>query len=276
MRSSGNWCATEPPLDPVPVGGAGMSVQACADLVRRSDPERFRAAMAAPVTERAVLLVLYAFNLEVVKAPWVTQEPMIAEMRLQWWRDVIEEIAAGKPARAHEVAGPLAGIVTPRMALVLDRMIAARRWDIYKDPFEDGAHFDAYLRETAGGLVWSAMLALKADDAAEEAAMSWGAAAGLARYLVVLPELEARGRVPLLDGRPEAIADLARKGLSALCDGRAALRNAPRAALIEGWMAEPTLGVIARRPECLFEGGPQFSALRVNWRLLRCGFGGVV
>jgi hypothetical protein len=41
-------------------------------------------------------------------------------------------------------------------------------------------------------------------------------------------------------------------------------------------MAEPTLRVIARRPECLFEGGPQFSALRVNWRLLRCGFGGVV
>lgn len=276
MRSSGNSCATEPPLDPVPVGGLGMSVQACADLVRRSDPDRFRAAMAAPVAERAVLLVLYAFNLEVVKAPWVTQEPMIAEMRLQWWRDVIEEIAAGKPARAHEVAGPLSGIVTPQMAPVLDRMIAARRWDIYKDPFEDAAHFDAYLRETAGGLVWSAMLALKADGAAEEAAIRWGAAAGLARYLVALPELEARGRVPLLDGRPEAIAGLASKGLTALCDGRAALRGAPRGALIEGWMAEPTLRVIARRPECLFEGGPQFSALRVNWRLLRCGFGGVV
>ena len=61
-----------------------MSLQACANLVARADPERFAAAMAAPLAARAVLLPVYAASIEVARAPWLTQEPMIAEMRLQW------------------------------------------------------------------------------------------------------------------------------------------------------------------------------------------------
>ncbi len=86
-----------------------MSIAACAALVERGDPDRFMAVMAAPVPARARLFPLYAFNLEVARAPWVTQEPMIAEMRLQWWRDTVEALACGGPVRAHEVVAPLRG-----------------------------------------------------------------------------------------------------------------------------------------------------------------------
>jgi hypothetical protein len=72
-------------------GAPGMSLQACAEMVARGDPDRFRAAMAAPLAARQMLFPLYAFNIEVSRAPWVTAEPIIAEMRLQFWRDVIEE-----------------------------------------------------------------------------------------------------------------------------------------------------------------------------------------
>ena len=68
---------------------------ACAALVQRADPDRFLAVMAAPVAARRVLFPLYAMNVEVSRAPWVTAEPMIAEMRLQWWRDALAEIAGG-------------------------------------------------------------------------------------------------------------------------------------------------------------------------------------
>ena len=79
-----------------------MTLAACAEMVRRGDPDRFLSAMTAPPDARAKLFPLYAFNLEVARAPWVTQEPMIAEMRLQFWRDALEEIAEGKPpARAR-------------------------------------------------------------------------------------------------------------------------------------------------------------------------------
>lgn len=84
-----------------------MSVEACAKLVERGDPDRFLAVMAAPVAARAQLLPLYAFNLEVARAPWVTKEPMIAEMRLQWWRDVVAEASP----RAHEVVSPFHAVI---------------------------------------------------------------------------------------------------------------------------------------------------------------------
>ena len=61
-----------------------MTVQACAEIVHAGDPDRFASAMTAPVADREVLFPLYAFNLEIAKAPWMTQEPIIAQMRLQF------------------------------------------------------------------------------------------------------------------------------------------------------------------------------------------------
>ena len=49
-------------------------VKACAALVHRADPDRFMAVMAAPVPARPLLFPLYALNVEVARAPWVTQE----------------------------------------------------------------------------------------------------------------------------------------------------------------------------------------------------------
>ena len=96
-------------------------LNACAALVEKGDPWRFRTVMAAPVAARAKLFPLYAFNVEVSRAPYVTAEPMIAEMRLQWWRDALEEIANGAPRR-HEVVTPLAEILTPEQATALDAL----------------------------------------------------------------------------------------------------------------------------------------------------------
>ena len=130
-------------------------LSACAAIIERADPLRFRASMAAPVAARRVLFPLYAFNIEVARAPWVTQETMIAEMRLQWWRDVCDEIAHRGVVRRHEVATPLALAISPEDAVLLDTLAAARRWDIYRDAFEDAAHFDAYIDQTAGHLMLS-------------------------------------------------------------------------------------------------------------------------
>ena len=63
------------------------ALNACAEIVQRGDPDRLRAVLAAPLEARAVLLPIYAFNVEGARAPWVTEEPMIAEMRLAWWRE---------------------------------------------------------------------------------------------------------------------------------------------------------------------------------------------
>ncbi|MBF9058983.1 squalene/phytoene synthase family protein, partial [Rhodobacterales bacterium HKCCSP123] len=185
-----------------------MSLQACADLVARGDPDRFRATMAAPVAARRVLFPLYAFNIEVSRAPWVTEEPLIAEMRLQFWRDVVEELAAGRPPRAHEVAVPLSEAIPADVVGLLDPLVAARAWDIYKEPFEDRAAFDAHIADTSGRLVTVAGRALGAAQEAESVLADAGWAMGLASFLRAIPALEAAGRVPLVEGTPEAVAAL--------------------------------------------------------------------
>lgn len=252
-----------------------MSVDACAALVERGDPERFAALMAAPVAARGVLAVLYAYNLEIARAPWVTKEPMIAEMRLQWWRDIVAEAAAGKPARAHEVAGPLSALLAENRvdAAVLDRMAEARRWDIYTDAFADEAALDAYLEDTAAGLTWASAQALGAGPGTEAAVRAHGWAMGLANFLRAVPELESRGRIPLLDGRAEAVAALAQRGLDRLAAGRGKVPAAVRPALIACHMAAPLLAQVVRDPQRVADGAMEVSEFTRRWGLLKAAFG---
>ena len=228
---------------------------ACAALVERGDPLRFRAAMAAPVAARRVLFPLYAFNVEVARAPWVTQEAIIAEMRLQWWRDVCEEISEGKPVRRHDVTTPLSGVITAQDAHLLDELIAARRWDIYKDAFEDAAHFERYIDQTSGHLTWVAARRL---GAAEEGLVRDAAyAAGVAAWLRAIPQLEAAGRVPLLDGTPEGVKSLAEGALARLAKARQhrkKVSKAARAALLHVGAAQPVLEAAAGGPALVAEG----------------------
>jgi phytoene/squalene synthetase len=140
-----------------------VTVEACAGIVRKGDPDRFLAAMAAPPSARKFLFPLYAFNVEVSRAPWMTAEPLIAEMRLQWWRDALAEVEAGAAPRAHEVAGPLAQVMQHGVpADLLDAIVDARRWDIAREPFPDEDALVAHLDQTGGNLMWASALALGA------------------------------------------------------------------------------------------------------------------
>jgi phytoene synthase len=247
-------------------------LNACAALVEKADPDRFAAVMASPLVVRPVLFPIYAFNVEVARAPWVTQEPMIAEMRLQWWRDALEEVAEGRTVRRHEVVTPLAKILTPLTARLLDRAVAARRWDIYKDSFEDAAHFERYLDETAGSLMWAAAQGLGADEGARDSVLALARACGLARFLQAVPELEARGRIPLIDGRPDAVAALAAKTLREMPARRTLNRVLPkpaRPALTEAFLAEPVLKQVVRLPASVAEGRLHPAPLSRTYHLWR-------
>lgn len=248
-----------------------MTIAACAALVERGDPDRFVATMAAPVAARARLFPLYAFNLEVARAPWVTSEPMIAEMRLQWWRDVIENAASGA-ARAHEVAGPLHDLIreTGLPVAVLDGVVAARRWDIGAEAFADQAALERYLDDTGGALMWLACLATGAPAAAEPVARDLGRAVAVANYLRAVADLTARGREPLPDASDAAVADLAARGLGWLASaraGRAAL-GPGRAAAIAAFQAAPILRLARAQPARVTQGALALSEFARRGRLL--------
>jgi len=249
-----------------------MTIQACAELVARGDPLRFRVTMAAPLAAREVLLPLYAFNLEVARAPWLTEEPMIAEMRLQFWRDVVEEAAAGKAGRAHEVAAPLTKLIQSKglPGDLLDSIVAARRWDIYKDAHEDADALRAYLDDTAGSLMWAGALALGAKSKQETAVRALGQATGVAALLQAVPDLEGRGRIPLVDGRGEAVAELANTALANIDTARRAKLPAHiQPALWPSVSARTILRQALKNPSSVAEGTLKISDLGITLRLAR-------
>ncbi|MBO9400831.1 squalene/phytoene synthase family protein [Shimia sp. R9_3] len=254
---------------------AAEDIAACAALVQKADPDRFAATMAAKPAAREKLLPIYAFNVEVARAPWVTQESMIAEMRLQWWRDALEEIKAGGMVRRHEVVTPLALVLDGESAALLDQLIEARRWDIYRDPFEDAAHFERYLEQTSGGLMQVAAQAL--GTCASEVAQDVGYALGLANWLKAIPALEEAKRVPLVDGRPEAVAALAEAGLARLKRARAGRKSVSAAAgqaFLAAWQAEAVLRQAVREPERVAAGALGMSEFGKRAGLMWRGLSG--
>jgi 15-cis-phytoene synthase len=248
---------------------------ACATLVEKADPERFRAIMSAPVATRPVLFALYAFNVEIIRAPWLTNEPMIAEMRLQWWRDALAEIGDGGIVRRHEVVDVLATVIDAQAATVLDGVVAARRWDIYTDEFEDEAAFDTYIDQTSGALMQVAARLLGPADPAVVGDFAYGA--GVANLLRALPVLRDRGRAPLPDPSLAGISALARRALARLDRaraGRLGISGSAGAALLIGHAARPVLRRAIGAPQAALKGGLELSPLRQSARLAHCALRG--
>ncbi|MCR8723260.1 squalene/phytoene synthase family protein [Frigidibacter sp. ROC022] len=240
-----------------------MSLDACASLVQRGDPDRFLAVMAAPPAARAVLFPLYAFNLEVARAPQVTREPLIAEMRLQWWRDALAEIAEGRPVRNHEVTVPLAAALTPAAARGLDDLILARHCDIGAQPFADAAALMDYLDRTAGTLLWAGAQSLGAAEG-EQALRAWGRAQGLANWFLACPALLAQGGTPLPDASGAGIAALAEAALKEI----RAVRPPKTPVLLATWRAKALLTQARRHPDRVLSGRLAQSEFRRRGSLL--------
>ena len=99
------------------------------DVVRRADPARWLATrFIADVEARVDVIALYAFDHELARAPKVASNALIAEVRLTWWREALDEIYAGGRVRGHPVAQALCGAVRGRglPRALLETMIDAR------------------------------------------------------------------------------------------------------------------------------------------------------
>jgi 15-cis-phytoene synthase len=156
-------------------------------LVRRADPDRFLTALFAPVSRREALFTLYAFNVELARARDVASNPMLALIRLQWWREVVEGVA-----KSHEVATPLTRLLETG---VLDRdellgLVDAREAEV--DEIATLADWRAALLAGAGGLAVVAGRLMGAPG--QEGLRFLGAGYGAAGMLRSVPALACRGR----------------------------------------------------------------------------------
>ncbi len=94
---------------------------------------------------------------------------------------------------------PLAECLDPDGRALLDGLIAARRWDIYRDPFEDRAHFDGYIDATSGHLMWTAArLAGAGGRSSRPRYCLWR---GGCEFFSGGSRADSAGRMPLMDDR---------------------------------------------------------------------------
>lgn len=154
------------------------------EALKKADPDRFRTALLSEVQGRDDLMLLYAFHYELSKVPDVTSEPMLGQIRYQWWRDAVDEIYTGHPVRRHEISTPLAEMLqrTEVPRFWIDRLIDGRARDLDPQAFKNLADARDYARQTSGQLMQIAVKVLggKPSDLVLKAGEAWGLT-GLAR-----------------------------------------------------------------------------------------------
>ncbi len=153
-----------------------------AAALRRHDRDRFQTALFAPAERREAVFALYAFNYEVARIREVTQERLLGQIRLQWWRDAIGEIYAGAKPRRHEVAEALArAIADHRLSRAhFDALLDARALDLAEEAPATLEALEAYAEGSASSLV---LLALEALDVRQAEAEAAGRSVGIAYAL---------------------------------------------------------------------------------------------
>ena len=186
---------------------------------RAADPDRYMCALFTAPHQRGALFSLLLFNAEIARVREVVSERMLGQIRLQWWREAIDEIYQGV-GRRHEVVDPLAEAIRTHglTRRYFERLIDARETDLDDTPPENIAALEPYAEESAAPLVSLALEVAGADagvlaDVARHTGIGW-ALTGLMR---ALPHHAAEGRVMV----PRDV--LASTGLTVqtVCDGEA-------------------------------------------------------
>lgn len=268
---------------------------ACLTTLRSTDFDRYLACLLVPEDKRGPLAALYAFNAELARVRELIREPLPGEVRLQYWRDLVE----GQP-HGDIQANPLAsGIIhaiidhkLPRAALAA--MTEARIFDLYDDPMPDRATFEGYAGETSSALLQLGTLILDPANAnaAVEAAGHAGIAQLIAGCLLLMPIHTRRHQVYLpgdilsavgldatsfLDARQQertsaaltAFIGYGRDHLRLAREKAGALSTAARLAFLTVALVEPVFARAEKAGSDVMRRSIQPSQLSRQWRLWR-------
>ncbi len=264
-------------------------------MLRDTDRDRYLACLLSPDDKRGALAALYAFNAELARIRDLVHEPLPGEIRMQYWRDLLEGNAHGS-TEANPLAAALLSAVEahrlPRQTLV--NMIEARIFDLYDDPMESRTSLEGYAGETASALIQLAGLILSPDEAMKsaDAAGHAGVAQAISGMLLLMPLHQRRGQVyipleilsatgldretflagedkPRISAAIEALAGLGRDHLA---KARASvLPPSVLPAFLPAVLAEPVLMKAQKRGAAVLEASLQEPQWRRQMRMAFAG-----
>ncbi len=263
-------------------GSAGEAVVRTA--ARSSEPDRYLAGLLAPRAACADLIALAAFVGDVARIPLTVSEPMMGEIRLQWWRDALVTLRNGT-ATGNPIADAVGAAIRARAlpeALFLN-IIEARSRDLDAQAPLSGAAVDTYFNDTEGAAFELAahVLGVNGQPGVPELMSAAGQAYGRVRLLRSLPATLAKGRVPApLEGAlagPDGdwvagTAPMRHSVIRWLREARRLAGTAPQAALpaiLPLALVEPYLAALERQGPNIVRQTADISPLRRIWRLWR-------
>lgn len=233
------------------------------EAARLGEPDRYIAALYAPEPARGSLIALAAYSGDLARIAATVREPMLAAIRLQWWRDALASGERGA-ATGHPIADRLApaiasGLLPLGLLLGMGDAAATR---LTAPLVSDDQALKSHLSKSYAAAFMLASRALGATYSAElEAATQLaGQSYGLARLLAAGPALE-----------PGLMADLASRAREALPRAAAAARRLDSAllpAFLPLTMTAPYLGQVEGT------GAARPTPLQRWWRMWRANLGG--
>ncbi|XP_078473644.1 NADH dehydrogenase (ubiquinone) complex I, assembly factor 6-like isoform X1 [Lampetra planeri] len=253
---AGAWVDGAAPLCSAAARGSAGSEAMCLGSVRQRDYEGFLCSLLVPSHARPAVIALRAFNVELAQIREAVTDTALGRMRVQFWRDAVEEIYSAGPPPAQPIAVELQKAVkkhklTKRWLL---RIVDERERNLSDRAYGSVGELETYAENTQSSLLYLTLEALGVRDIhADHAASHIGKAQGVATCLRAVAPLAARRRrvflpldLCLLHGvsqeqllrgnRDRAVRDLvydlASQAHAHLEHARSFSRNVPKAATI--------------------------------------------
>jgi phytoene synthase len=184
--------------------------------LRQADPDRWLTSrFVADPAARDDLAALYLYDHELARARRAASNALLAEIRLTWWREALDEIFAGGPVRRHPTA------------LALGEAVRRR----------------GLPRELLEAMIDGQIAALGMTSVGEAEALAWADAVqgSVARLAAAILDRSASSQAAAPAGRAWGLALLLRAGLA----DRATLADPLRRAIAEARTAARALSTAA-------------------------------
>lgn len=173
--------------------------QFCLNIVKRSDYENFLATLLLPQRTRPAALAVRAFNVELAQIQDVTTQPVIAKMRLQFWRETLDQIYKGNTPEqpiAVELQRAVAKHKLSKRWLL--SLIESREGHLENKQFANVQSVEDYSEKSNSVVYYLVLQSLGVENVhADHVASHLGKAEGIIRLMRGVPHLGAK-RIVLL------------------------------------------------------------------------------
>ncbi len=123
-------------------------------FVRARDRERWLSVLWAPAAARPALFAIHALDLEQARVVADVSEPMLAEVRLAWWREQVQALGKGAPAPPQPL---LAALATEALARRVNLVALADIEEGHLPHLLEGAKDVAAIAAARGGPLFVAL-----------------------------------------------------------------------------------------------------------------------